>query len=99
MASDYANLAQKLQLPAAAEADRQIIVRAVRTWLSQNSGWLLIFDNAPIPDDVRSFLPQGQTGPVLITSRNQHWGGTARLLTVQQWEPTESRSFLEKRTG
>ena len=51
------------------------------------------------PDDVRSFLPQGQTGHVLITSRNQHWGSTALQVTVQQWEPDESRTFLQNRTG
>jgi len=46
MAPDYANLAEPLGLPEKDSIDQTEIVRAVKSWLEHNSGWLLIFDNA-----------------------------------------------------
>ncbi|MFI7601595.1 FxSxx-COOH system tetratricopeptide repeat protein [Actinoplanes sp. NPDC049681] len=48
----------------------------VRHRLRTEGGWLVIFDNAERPDDLRRFVPQG-SGHVLITSRNPGWAGIA----------------------
>jgi tetratricopeptide (TPR) repeat protein len=37
--------------------------------------WLLVFDNAPEPKDIRKYIPGGQ-GHVLITSRSREWAQT-----------------------
>ncbi|NIO68032.1 MAG: ATP/GTP-binding protein, partial [Anaerolineae bacterium] len=64
----------------------------------QNTGWLLIFDNAPGQEAVRPYLPPGGAGHVLITSRDLDWE-VATPLTVQVMERAESVAFLLKRTG
>jgi len=99
LAADYATLAGPLNLPQKDEPDQRLVVQAVRRWLSQNTGWLLIFDNARRPDDLRDYLPSGGAGHVLVTSRYSAWRGVASPLTVQVMERAESVAFLLKRTG
>jgi tetratricopeptide (TPR) repeat protein len=99
LAADYASLAGPLGLPQKEEPDQRVVVEAVRRWLGQNAGWLLVFDNAPGPAQVRDYLPQAATGHVLITSRSPVWRGVASPLTVQVMERPESVDFLLKRTG
>jgi len=99
LAADYAALAAPLNLPQKDEPDQRLVVQAVRRWLAQNTGWLLIFDNARRPEDLRPYLPPGGAGHVLVTSRYSAWRGVANPLTVQVWERAESVAFLLKRTG
>ena len=44
LASDYAALAQALQLPQHTAQDQPTIIVAVRQWLERHEGWLLILD-------------------------------------------------------
>ncbi|MBC8450035.1 MAG: tetratricopeptide repeat protein, partial [Chloroflexi bacterium] len=99
LAADYAGLAGKLGLPEQDAPDQRAVVEAVRRWLGQNAGWLLVFDNAPGPAEVRDYLPRGATGHVLVTSRHPSWRGVARPLSVQVMERAEAVDFLLKRTG
>ena len=99
LASDYAQLAGQLELPEKEATDQRVVVDAVRSWLGQNRGWLLIFDNAPGPEEVRPYLPRGGGGHVLVTSRNPNWGSLASSLSVKTLEPGDSVKFLLKRTG
>ena len=99
LAADYAALAGPLDLPEKDEPDQRLVVQAVRRWFAQNTGWLLIFDNAPGQEAVRPYLPQGATGHVLITSRNPAWRGLASPLTVHVLQRPESVAFLLKRAG
>jgi tetratricopeptide (TPR) repeat protein len=99
LAADYAALAGPLDLPQKDEPDQRLVVQAVRRWLTQNTGWLLIFDNASRPGDLRPYLPPGGAGHVLVTSRYSAWRGVANPLTVQVMERPESVAFLLKRTG
>ena len=98
LASDYAGLATALDLPEKDAQEQAVAVEAVRRWLEQNQGWLLVFDNVPGPEDVRERLPRGQTGHVIVTSRNPNWSGVASPLSVQLWDRDESVDFLLKRT-
>lgn len=104
LAVDYAALASELELPEKdaseqlePEARPSMIVKAVRRWLRQNGGWLLIFDNVQGSTDVRNYLPQGSTGHVIVTSRNPNWQGMSPL-PVDLMERNESVNFLLKRT-
>ena len=98
LAGDYAQLAGQLALPEKEATDQRVVVDAVRRWLGQNTGWLLIFDNAPAPEEVRPYLPRGGGGQVLVTSRNPNWGGLTSSLSVNVLEPGDSVEFLLKRT-
>ncbi|MDO9533495.1 MAG: FxSxx-COOH system tetratricopeptide repeat protein, partial [Deltaproteobacteria bacterium] len=99
LAAEYSGLAEKLGLPEAGAADQEALVAAVRRGLGQRGKWLLIFDNAGEPRDLRRYIPQGGGGQVLITSRNPVWRGVARPLDVKVWDRPESVAFLLKRTG
>ena len=95
--SGYVALAPKLRLEESRNLDE--VVFAVREWLGQNGRWLLVFDNAREPQHVRSFLPQGHTGHVLVTSRNPQWRSLSGLVRVEVWEPQQAIEFLKRRTG
>ena len=99
LAADYASLAKALNMPEKEAADQELIIKAVKQWLEQNPKWLLVFDNAKDRADVKKYIPHGQMGHVLITSRNANWRGTATLLDVKVLERKESVDFLLKRTG
>jgi cellulose biosynthesis protein BcsQ len=58
--------------------------------------WLLVYDNAQDPDDLRDYIPAGP-GHVLITSRNQSWSQVAEALEVDVFTRDESIEHLSKR--
>jgi len=99
LAADYASLAAKLDLPEKTSADQGVIIEAVRIWLEQNGGWLLVFDNAQNPEDLKDYLPRAGGGHVIITSRNPNWGGIVRTLPVDVFSRVESIEFLRSRTA
>ena len=100
IASDYAALAQPLDLPVKNDADQPLVIGAVHEWLSFNGGWLLIFDNAEDPEQVKSFIPQGGSGHVIITSRNPAWRGIGAIpLPVDVLPREEAIEFLIRRSG
>jgi len=97
LASDFADLANDLDLPTI--DDQRKIIKAVRRCLGQNKDWLLIFDNAEKPADIRDYLPQGGRGHVIVTSRDStDWGSMATALEVKKFDRAESIEFLHKRT-
>lgn len=98
-ASDYANLAMKLGMEEAKAADLNIAIEAVREWLRVNDKWLLIFDNAENPDDIRPYLPPSDRGHVLVTSCYSPWEAVAEPVDVEVMPEGEATEFLLKRTG
>jgi len=96
--ADYALLAGQLGLPECAVTEREVVVAAVRHWLEQHGGWLLIFDNASEPAALRDFLPRSPTGHVLVTSQNLNWRAVAHTLDVREFARAESCGFLQRRT-
>ena len=93
---DFAALADALGLPVKGISEQQAIVEAVRRWLDQNKGWLLIFDNAEDQKSIGAYLPRHRQGHVIITSRNQAWGSLARTLPVEVMTHAEARDFLAR---
>jgi hypothetical protein len=75
-------------------------VEAVRTAvladLHQRDRWLLVFDNAQNPADVRPWLPGG-AGHVLITSRERVWTEIGTLVEVDVLARAESVAILQDR--
>ena len=57
-------------------------MQAVKRWLQDNNGWLLILDNADEPEIVREFLPTKCDGHILLTTRAQALGGLAQRIEV-----------------
>jgi tetratricopeptide (TPR) repeat protein len=58
--------------------------------------WLLVFDNADVPDKVEDLIPPRQ-GHVLITSRNNQWEVSEELIELDVFTRRESVEFLRSR--
>ena len=58
----------------------------------------MIFDNAESAEAIRDYIPQGATGHILITSRNQNWQEDAAPVEIKTWDRKDSISFLCKHT-
>ena len=100
LTGDLAQVASSLQLPEAAETDQLKALRATLRWLGSHNRWLLVLDNATEPAAVRAYLPGGDTGHVLVTTRNPAgWGrlGAAQYMPVLA--PPGAVEFLLRRSG
>jgi hypothetical protein len=84
----YAALAAELGL-AGPHTDTATAVGALRAYLREHGRWLLVFDNAESPGDLRDWLPAGP-GHTLITSRNPGWGELAGRVEVDVLSRSES---------
>src|ERR1700759_3207902 len=67
-------------------------------WIAAKSNWLLVYDNADGGYQVMErFLPPGNKGNILITSRNKAFGRlttSENLLEVDKMEEGEAISLL-----
>ena len=64
-------------LPAAKHSGVDGLVESVLEWISfLQKEWFIVFDNAdaPPPEVVEKFVPPGNRGNILITSRNRSMG-------------------------
>jgi tetratricopeptide (TPR) repeat protein len=99
LALSYARLAQALGMKFSDNTSLDAIRHQLRRELAKHSGYLLIFDNAPGPQDVRNFLPQDGKGHVLITSRNPVWGGLGHAFQLRPLAREHSIRLLLDRSG
>ena len=74
----------------------EVVRAAVLGELGQRGRWLLVFDNAEDPADIRPWLPGG-AGHVLITSREHRWAEIAVLVEVDVLARAESVAILRGR--
>ena len=106
--TSFIQIAHVLNLPVKDLADQALIVGAVKRWLEQNEGWLLVFDNADPPAVVRQFLPSQRKGHILVTSRADARTHDFQvlfqalsfidLLEIIELPPAAAGEFLLKRT-
>jgi hypothetical protein len=74
-----------------------LTVSAVKQWLTENQNWLLILDNADDLAVIGGFLPTGDNGRVLITTRDQAVGSIAHDIAVDKMDEAEGTRFLLRR--
>jgi hypothetical protein len=79
-------------------AGNELVRTAVLAELRDRGRWLLVFDNAVNPADVRSWLPGGG-GHVLITSRERKWAEIAAPVEVNVLARVESVALLQDRVA
>jgi tetratricopeptide (TPR) repeat protein len=77
-------------------AGSEAVRAAVLADLHQRGRWLLVFDNAENPADVRPWL-SGGGGHVLITSRQRAWAEIAAAVEVDVLARAESVALLQDR--
>jgi hypothetical protein len=97
--SSLAALADRLGLEAARltgiEAAADAVLDALRRGEPYRR-WLLIFDNADQPEDIKDIIPRGP-GHVLVTSRNHRWQSLFETVPLDVFTRSESKEFLNKR--
>ncbi len=96
--TEFMLLAGLLNLLEQQETDQDIVIRAVKRWLSAHSNWLLILDNVDDLEMIMSFLPMNVMGDVLITTRLQALGTVAQSIEVETMEIDECVLFLLHRS-
>jgi len=94
---DFAAMAGLLDLPEKNAVNRREAVIAVRGWMEENEGWLLILDGANDLQMVREFIPAGGRGHVLFTTQAQATGGIAECHHLEKMSPQEGALFLLRR--
>jgi tetratricopeptide (TPR) repeat protein len=97
--TSYLSIAQRLKLSEQNEREIDLIVQAVKTWLEEHSGWLLVLDNADDLQLARNFLPTEPHGRILLTTRSQFLGNIAAPIVLEAMEPEEGLHFLLRRSG
>ncbi|MFI6636507.1 FxSxx-COOH system tetratricopeptide repeat protein [Nonomuraea fuscirosea] len=97
--SSLATLAPHLDLPSAAAIGVEDAANAALDALRRGEPydrWLLVFDNADEPEEIRDVIPEGP-GHVLIASRNHRWEDVVEAVPVDVFTREESIAFLAKR--
>jgi tetratricopeptide (TPR) repeat protein len=97
--SSLAALAPRLGLDDVAPGRVEDAVSAVLDALRRGQPfdrWLVIFDNADQPEEIRDLIPTG-TGHVIVTSRNHRWQSVADVVEVDVFTRQESLDFLSRR--
>ena len=97
LAAEFGVLAA--QLGAREMVDPRDPVASVHAVLARaETGWLVVFDNAPDRASVAPFLPPAGPGRMLITTQNQHWP-PGQALDVPVLDRDVAADFLVNRTG
>jgi tetratricopeptide (TPR) repeat protein len=73
------------------------VLEALRTGYPYRN-WLLVFDNAEEPREIRKYFPTDGPGRILVTSRNAQWASLASSLEVDVFAREESVSLLRRRS-
>jgi tetratricopeptide (TPR) repeat protein len=92
--ASLATLGERLGLPAS--QDMQQTATAVLDALGASQlRWLLVYDNADLPEDVMPLLPSAG-GHVIVTSRNHAWAAVGDAIEVDVFKRSESIELLRK---
>ena len=89
-------------LPAAQHSGVDGSVESVLQWISfLQEEWLIVFDNAdaPPPEVVEKFIPSGNRGNILITSRNKSMGKIVPFenrIEIEEMEEADAITLLLK---
>ncbi|MDO0913827.1 FxSxx-COOH system tetratricopeptide repeat protein [Streptomyces sp. DT2A-34] len=88
----YAELAARVGV-AKPDAGVEVNARYAMEYLRTHERWLIVLDNAEDPQQLRTWLPEGQ-GHVLITARNPDWRKVVPRLQLGVFSRAESLDYL-----
>lgn len=99
LATGFLEIARTVNLPERDERDQAVMVMAVKGWLSQHTGWLLILDNVDELTLLPEFLPAPTRGHLLLTTRTQALGGLAHRIEVHVLDQDAAALLVLRRAG
>ena len=92
------HIAERLHLPEYKDTDQHCIVSAVHQWLmTQQSQWLLIWDNVENLELLHRSLPPTHQGAILLTTRRQALGTLAHSIELPPMAREEGTQFVLQR--
>jgi hypothetical protein len=99
----FSALAAALQLGLPPETGREELISAVHGALRAAPGFLLIFDNAERPADIRPYLPvgvvpAGTAAHVVVTTRRSGFAALGPVVEIDVLDRHESVTLLRRRT-
>ncbi len=97
--TSYLTLARYLHLREREERELHKVVEAVKRWLQEHKGWLLILDNIEDLSLVGEFVPTPRQGAVILTTRREETRPVAHPLRLEIMSEEEGILFLLKRAG
>jgi tetratricopeptide (TPR) repeat protein len=97
--ADLVGLGARLGWVAVEEKEEIVLTAVMQRLREEGHKILLIFDNAPDPASVRSYLPRGRNNHVLITASAPAWRGIAAPIEVRVWPRSVGADYLIARTG
>ena len=99
LVAGFLEIAHTVNLPERDEQDQTVMVAAVKGWLSQHTGWLLILDNADELALLPEFLPTPLQGHLLLTTRAQALGRLANRIEVNALDQEAAALLVLHRAG
>ncbi len=91
----FAALAEVLELPA--HQEQRHLIAAIKNWLSEHTGWLVVLDNVDDLSLVHQLLLPESQGAVLLTTRRQVTEPIAQALPVESLPDADGALLLLKR--
>src|SRR5260370_1314698 len=98
LVASYETLARRLRLREREERDPNKVVAALKRWLAEHKGWLLVLDNVEELSLVNRFIPPDRQGAVVLTTRRQVTEPVAQAIEVDALSEEDGALFLLKRT-
>jgi hypothetical protein len=92
-----ADLASRLGLPTTENPTRDALAALEQLRRETDRPWLIVFDNAEDPAEVKPLLPIGN-GHVIITSRDHAWNSHAEPIQLDAFSRQESIAHLIEHT-
>ncbi len=96
--ASYTEIARCLRLHERDASDQTKVVEAVKRWLREHKGWLMVLDNLEDLSLVSQLLPVERQGAVLLTTRRQVTEPVAQAIELDELSQEEGTLFLLKRT-
>lgn len=98
LAAGYAAIAWRLGLPEKSQKDQTLVNNAVRRWLREHEGWLLILDNADDLEAIQALLPPSDhRGHLLLTTRESAFLPEAEPVPIEEMPEDDGATFLLRR--
>jgi tetratricopeptide (TPR) repeat protein len=91
------DLAEKLIPDECKDIDPEVIANKLKSHLEEQSGWLLIVDNADDFSIVKEYLPRSDKGDILITTRSSQIDPAIHQIPISTFLPDESKLLLLRR--
>src|SRR5579859_4710795 len=97
LTSDFIAMADLLNLAQKCEQDQHRVITAVKSWLSEYTNWLLIFDNVENMELIKDFIPAESKGHILLTSRVHPTDSNSPSIQIGQMDRAEGIQLLLQR--